>query len=75
VFAVMMLRHKYPDRPRPWRMWLYPLPCVIALAGWLFVYAGTGWLYIAMGAGTLAAGLFVYLIWARRQRSWPFVTA
>jgi APA family basic amino acid/polyamine antiporter len=75
VFAVVLLRHRYPDRPRPWRMWLYPLPCLIALAGWLFVYAGTGWLFIMMGAGTLAVGLIVFVIWARRQRSWPFNTA
>jgi basic amino acid/polyamine antiporter, APA family len=73
VFAVMLLRHKHPDRPRPWRMWAYPLPCIIALVGWLFVYVGTGWLYIGMGAGTLAVGLIVFLIWAQRRHTWPFV--
>ena len=62
VFAVMLLRHKFPDRPRPWRMWLYPLPCIVALTGWLFVYAGTGWLFIAMVASTLIVGLVVFLI-------------
>jgi APA family basic amino acid/polyamine antiporter len=73
VFAVILLRHKQPDRPRPWRMWLYPLPCLVALVGWLFVYAGTGWLFIAMGASTLAVGLVVFLVWAWRQYSWPFI--
>ncbi len=73
VFAVVLLRHRHPDRPRPWRMWLYPLPCLVALAGWLFVYAGTGRLYIAIGAGTLAVGLIVFLAWARRHRTWPFI--
>jgi amino acid transporter len=72
VFAVMLLRHKQPNRPRPWRMWLYPLPCIVALVGWLFVYAGTGALFITIGAGTLAVGAVVFLVWARRQNAWPF---
>ena len=72
VFAVVLLRTRYPDRPRPWRMWLYPLPCAVALVGWLYVYATTGWLFIALGAVTLAAGVGVFLIRARRQREWPF---
>ena len=42
AIGVMLLRHLQPDRPRPWRMWLYPLPCLVALAGWLFVYITIG---------------------------------
>jgi hypothetical protein len=72
VFAVVLLRRLQPDRPRPWRMWLYPLPCVVALVGWLFVYANTGLLFIAIGAGTLAVGLLAFLIWAKRWNLWPF---
>ncbi len=37
-------------------MWLYPLPCAVALVGWLFVYASTGRLFILIGAGTLLLG-------------------
>jgi amino acid transporter len=74
VFAVVLLRHAQPDRPRPWRMWLFPLPCVVALVGWLFVYANTGVLFIGIGAGTLAVGLAVYLAWAKRWNLWPFAS-
>ncbi len=72
VFAVVLLRNREPDRPRPWRMWLYPLPCAVALVGWLFVYVCTGRLFIAMGATTLLAGAVVFLVWARRRGEWPF---
>src|SRR5262245_10004992 len=72
VFAVILLRNLQPDRPRPWRMWLYPLPCLVAFVGWLFVYISTGGLFIAIGAGTLLVRFVVYLIWARRQGRWPF---
>jgi amino acid transporter len=70
VFAVMLLRRA--KRPMPWRMWLYPLPCLVALVGWLFVYATTGWLFVALGAGTLAVGAVVFLVRAGQQKEWPF---
>lgn len=72
VFAVILLRNMQPNRPRPWRMWLYPLPCLIALFGWLFVYVTTGRLFILIGASTLAIGVVVFLIWAKRRGDWPF---
>lgn len=70
--GIVLLRHLQPERPRPWRMWLYPLPCLAAVAGWLFVYVSTGGLYITMGAATLLAGFVVFLVWASRRGSWPF---
>jgi amino acid transporter len=74
VFGVMMLRHLQPDRPRPWRMWLYPLPCLVALVGWLFVYISTGTFFIALGATTLVCGLGVFIIWAMQTDQWPFIS-
>lgn len=73
VFAVMLLRKK--GVPMPWRMPLYPLPLLVALLGWLFVYAGTGWLFILLGLGTLLVGLIVFLAWSRSRGDWPFARA
>jgi APA family basic amino acid/polyamine antiporter len=33
IGAVMLLRRTKPDMPRPFRIWLYPLPALVALAG------------------------------------------
>ena len=35
--GVMVLRHRQPDMPRPFRMWLYPLPALLAIAGFAFI--------------------------------------
>jgi len=70
VVALIVLRAR-GERP-PFRMWLYPLPPIIALAGWIFVFANSGLLPILFGLATLAAGAGVYLITARAQRAWPF---
>jgi amino acid transporter len=74
VFAVMLLRRNRPDMPRPFRMWLYPIPALVALAGWLFLLLTSGWLLIALGFGTLALGCVAFLAWSWRVGSWPFTT-
>ena len=72
VPAVAALRHRRPDVERPFRMWLYPLPSVIAMAGWIFVIATSGWRYIASGLGMIAVGIAAYLWRARSAHEWPF---
>jgi len=75
VGAVMLLRRRRPDLARPYRMWLYPLPCLMALVGWVFVLATTDVRLLAYGLVTLGAGVGAYFVWAARQRAWPFASA
>jgi amino acid transporter len=75
IGAVVLLRRRQPDRPRPYRMWLYPLPCVVALVGWLYVYVCAGWPFIVLGLATLTAGVGVFLVWSWRTGGWPFAPA
>jgi amino acid transporter len=75
VFAVMLLRQRRPDMPRPFKMWLYPLPALIALAGWIFLLLTSGWKLIALGVGTLVLGILCFLIWSWHTRKWPFEVA
>ena len=46
-----------PDMPRPYRMWLYPLPALVALLGWIFIFATTHVRVILFGVGVLALGV------------------
>src|SRR3954470_15347544 len=72
VVGVMLLRRRAPDMPRPYRMWLYPVPAVVALLGWIFVFATTEPRVILFGVGVLALGGVAFLIWSRNTRRWPF---
>jgi amino acid transporter len=72
IMGVMLLRKLQPDRPRPYRIWLYPLPCFAALAGWLFMYFSSGWQFMALGAATLLAGALAFLVWSWVGQTWPF---
>jgi amino acid transporter len=72
IVGVMLLRRRRPDLYRPYKIWLYPLPCLLALAGWLYVYCASGWLYVGLGLATLATGVVVFLAWAWATAGWPF---
>jgi len=56
----------------PFRMWLYPLPALIALAGWIFVFLSSGTAAMAFGLGSVALATLAFLTGARRQAAWPF---
>lgn len=56
----------------PYRMWLYPLPAVIALAGWIYVFFSAGVAAIVFGIVSLAVGAAIFFIRAQRRHEWPF---
>jgi amino acid transporter len=72
VVGVMLLRKYQPERPRPYRMLLYPLPCIAALVGWLYVYCCAGVEYMVLGLTTMLAGMLVFFAWSWWTRRWPF---
>ena len=72
IVGLILLRRNAPHMERPFRMWLYPLPALIALLGWIFVFATTQLEVILFGVGVLALGYVAFLVWSRRTRRWPF---
>ena len=72
VVGLMLLRRHAPHLPRPYRMWLYPVPALVALAGWIFVFVTTQLEVILFGVGVLALGCLTFLLWSWRTARWPF---
>jgi len=72
IFAVALLRKNAPNLERPYRIWLYPLPSLIALAGWLFIYLTLDHKIILFSLVALAAGVVSFLAWSRGASKWPF---
>jgi amino acid transporter len=72
LFAIPLLRRKFPDSARPYKMWFYPVPIVVAFFGWAYVFLTSGWLYVVIGLLTLLTGVLVFFIWARWNDTWPF---
>ncbi|HZZ16995.1 MAG TPA: APC family permease [Candidatus Sulfotelmatobacter sp.] len=72
--GVIVLRIRRPDMPRPFRMWLYPLPALLAIAGFLFIlFNREHWQKeVRYAAVILLAGLLIYMVRAWKSREWPF---
>ncbi len=70
--AVILLRRAKPQVHLPFRMWLYPIPCIIALLGWIFMIVTTDRPLQIAGFLSLVAGLVAFLIWSWRNGTWPF---
>jgi amino acid transporter len=75
IFAVALLRKNAPDLERPYRIWLYPLPILVALAGWAFIYLTLDPLIILFSLAALALGALSFVAWSRRTAQWPFAGA
>jgi len=60
-----------PSQPRPFRMWLYPLPVVVTVAGFALVLYDKRAL-VARGVLFAGLGLLIYLVRSARTHQWPF---
>lgn len=72
TLAVMLLRKNAPAMKRPYKIWLYPLPNLVAFIGWVFIFATTDWPVILFGSATLALGFAIFTLRAWRTKAWPF---
>src|SRR6195256_3154636 len=72
--GVIVLRIRRPEMPRPFRMWLYPLPALAAAGSFVFILVSrTGFLReIRYAAVILIVGIVVYCVRAWRRQEWPF---
>lgn len=70
--GLILLRRYRPEVRRPFRMWLYPLPCFVAIGLWLFIFFTQHWLYMLAAALLLGAGVCAFLAHSWFRREWPF---
>ena len=72
--GVIVLRIRQPEMPRPFRMWLYPLPALIAAASFIFILVSRrDFLREVRYAGViLVVGLAIYIVRSWRRGEWPF---
>ena len=72
--GVIVLRRRRPDMPRPFRMWLYPLPALLAILGFCYIlFARKNFQReIKYAFLILVAGLLVYFMRSWKRKEWPF---
>jgi amino acid transporter len=66
--AVILLRRHRPDIPQPFTMWLYPLPALVSLALWLYIFFTGPREGIVFSLAFLAASVAAYVVFVRGGR-------
>ena len=73
--GVILLRVQRPELARPFKMPFYPLPPLVAMAGFVFILANRSHALggLAVAAGIAVLGTLIYMLRARRLGQWPFL--
>jgi amino acid transporter len=74
IVGLMILRKTRPDVPRPFKMWLYPIPALIALIGFLYVLfmRQNFQKEVKYAAVLIFLGLIIYFIRSYKRGEFPF---
>lgn len=72
--GVILLRRRWSTDRLPFKMWLFPIPAVLAIILWLALFVATG-RRMLFGVVAIATGVVVFLIRSRGLKQWPFAEA
>ncbi|MEO9020746.1 MAG: amino acid permease [Ginsengibacter sp.] len=70
--GLLILRSKKNNDQFPYKMPLFPLPVILAIAMWLFILISTGSKLMLSGLLVIFLGAIVYFIKAKVKKEWPF---
>jgi fructoselysine transporter len=71
--GVILLRKRNGTQNLPYKMPLYPLPIIVAIAIWLLLFSCTGLKSIVSFLIVFSTGLVVYFVYSKINKQWPFV--
>ena len=70
--GLLALHYAKKDTHFPYKMWLFPLPPIIAIVVWLFIFFSSETIFVAAVAAFIVSGVLVFLYQAMVKREWPF---
>ncbi len=70
--GILILRKKKPSGFFPFKMWLYPLPAIIAIFMWIGIFFSTGVYFAVGGVVVMSAGAVMFLLRSYIKQEWPF---
>ncbi len=72
IIGLTVLRKTQPELKRPFKMWLYPIPSIVAFIGFSYIFISSGVEAISLGLVWLLVGAVFFLFWAKKMQEWPF---
>jgi fructoselysine transporter len=72
--GVILLHRRWSSDKLPFKMWLYPVPAVLTMFAWAWLFWHTGPMR-KWGLLEILVGVAAFLVWTHEMRQWPFAPA
>jgi len=72
AIGLMLLHKREPNRKFPYRMWIYPIPAIVSIAVWLFLFFSADIKFILGAIGVIVLGIIIFMLRAKKNKEWPF---
>ncbi|MCW3127978.1 MAG: amino acid permease-associated protein, partial [Bacteroidetes bacterium] len=70
--GLLLYHRKMKSEGFPYRMFLYPIPAIVAILVWAFIFSYSGGNFILGALGVIAAGCMVFVAKSNYNKEWPF---
>jgi amino acid transporter len=70
--GLMLYHHQKRNASFPYRMWMYPLPIVVSILVWVFIFFSAEAVFILGALTVIAVGALIYLSTSYYGKRWPF---
>ncbi len=70
--GIMIIHKSKPKEFFPYKMFLYPIPALIAIVVWIGLFLSTGFYFALGGTGMMVLGTIIYLFRSYKKGDWPF---
>lgn len=72
--SIGLIRYRllFKEQKFPFKMWLFPLPAILGIVVWLFVFFSVEWPYVIGASGIVVLGTLVFVSQSYLQKKWPF---
>ena len=70
--GILLYHQRMKQEAFPYRMLFYPLPAVIGIIVWAFIFFSAEWQFILGALAVIALGSLIFMLQSYQKKEWPF---
>ena len=70
--GIMLYHQRMKQEIFPYRMFLYPLPAIVGIIVWAFIFFSAEWKFMLSAMGVIAIGSLLFVLQSYQKKQWPF---
>ena len=70
--GIMLYHQRMKQEIFPYRMFLYPLPAIVGIIVWSFIFFSAEWKFMLSAMGVIAIGSLLFVLQSYQKKQWPF---